>query len=102
MTRGYNLKARHVIHAVGPVWYGGRKGEPEKLASCYRNALALAAANSLKSIAFPAISTGAYGYPIEDAARIAIREAREFEKQHPDVRIVLCCFSNSDAEVYRR
>jgi O-acetyl-ADP-ribose deacetylase (regulator of RNase III) len=102
VTRGYDLKARHVIHAVGPVWYGGRKGEPEKLASCYRNALALAAQSSLKSIAFPAISTGAYGYPIEEATQIAIREARAFETRHPEMRIVFCCFSAGDAEVYRR
>jgi O-acetyl-ADP-ribose deacetylase (regulator of RNase III) len=101
VTRGYDLKARHVIHAVGPVWYGGRKGEPEKLASCYRNALALAAQSSLKSIAFPAISTGAYGYPIEEATQIAIREARAFETRHPEMRIVFCCFSAGDAEVYR-
>ncbi|TMA26312.1 MAG: O-acetyl-ADP-ribose deacetylase [Deltaproteobacteria bacterium] len=102
MTGGYNLKARQVIHAVGPVFYGGRRGEPELLASCYRNALALADRHGLRSIAFPAISTGAYGYPIDAAAQIAVREARAFEKTHPEVRIVFCCFSPRDAGIYRR
>ena len=101
ITRGYRLKARHVIHAVGPVWYGGSRGEAEALASAYRASLRLAAENGLRSIAFPAISTGAYGYPIEEATRIAVREAREFGKAHPDLRIVFCCFSPDDAEVYR-
>ena len=96
------LKARQVIHAVGPVWRGGDRGEPDLLAKCYRRSLGLAAQHELKSIAFPAISTGAYGYPLEDATQIAIREAREFEKKHPAMRIVFCCFSTSDAEVYRR
>ena len=102
MTRGYNLEARHVIHAVGPVWRGGERGEPELLAKCYRRSLGLAAQHDLKSIAFPAISTGAYGYPLEEATQIAVREARAFEKAHPEVRIVFCCFSAGDAEVYRR
>jgi len=102
MTGGYNLKSRQVIHAVGPVFYGGRRGEPELLASCYRNALALADRHGLRSIAFPAISTGAYGYPIDAAAQIAVREARAFEKTHPEVRIVFCCFSPRDAGIYRR
>ena len=102
MTGGYRLKARKVIHCVGPVWQGGTNGEPEALASCYRNALRLAQEHGLKSIAFPAISTGAYGYPLEAATAIAIREAREFERQYPAVRIVFCCFSKSDAETYRK
>ena len=102
ITRGYKLKARYVIHAVGPVWYGGSRGEADDLARCYRNALRIAAERQLKSIAFPAISTGAYGYPIEDATQIAVREARDFERAHPDLRIVFCCFSPSDAAVYRR
>ena len=102
MTRGYRLKARHVIHCVGPVWRGGSRGEPEALASCYRNALRLAKQHSLRSIAFPAISTGAYGYPLEEATRIAIREARTFERTDPALRIVFCCFSKWDAETYRK
>jgi O-acetyl-ADP-ribose deacetylase len=102
ITRGYRLKARHVIHCVGPVWHGGRHGEPEELASCYRNALRLADEHALRSIAFPAISTGAYGYPIEDATSIAVREARAFEKRHAEIRIVFCCFSKADAAIYRK
>ncbi len=102
ITGGYRLKARHVIHCVGPIWQGGKQGEPEALASCYRSALRLAGQHALKSIAFPAISTGAYGYPLEAATAIAVREAREFERDHPVVRIVFCCFSKSDAEVYRK
>ncbi len=101
ITRGHRLKARHVIHCVGPVWRGGKEGEPEALASCYRNAFRLATDNGLGSIAFPAISTGAYGYPFEAATAIAIREARAFERANPQVRIVFCCFSRPDAEEYR-
>jgi O-acetyl-ADP-ribose deacetylase len=102
ITGGYGLKARHVIHAVGPVWRGGASGEPGLLASCYRRSLELALQHGLSSIAFPAISTGAYGYPLEAAAEIAVREARAFGKAHPEMRIVFCCFSARDAEVYRR
>ncbi|HEY6907943.1 MAG TPA: O-acetyl-ADP-ribose deacetylase [Myxococcales bacterium] len=102
ITGGHGLEARHVIHAVGPVWRGGSQGEPELLASCYRRSLALAARHGLSSIAFPAISTGAYGYPLEAATEIAVREARAFEKVHPEIRIVFCCFSPRDAETYRR
>jgi O-acetyl-ADP-ribose deacetylase (regulator of RNase III) len=97
MTRGYRLKARHVIHCVGPVWCGGSRGEAQALASCYQKALALAEQHSLRSIAFPAISTGAYGYPIEAATEIAIREARAYEVR---LHIIFCCFSAADAEVY--
>jgi len=102
LTRGYRLKARHVIHCVGPVWHGGNQNEPALLASCYRNAFSLAAHNRLASIAFPAISTGIYGYPIEPATGIAVREARIFEKSHPAVRIIFCCFSNRDADIYKK
>ncbi|HET9754480.1 MAG TPA: O-acetyl-ADP-ribose deacetylase [Myxococcales bacterium] len=102
ITGGHGLRARHVIHAVGPVWRGGTHGEPELLASCYRRSLALAQQHGLSSIAFPAISTGAYGYPLEEATVIAVREARAFETAHPGMRIVFCCFSARDAEVYRR
>ena len=102
ITRGYRLKARHVIHCVGPVWRGGARGEAEALASCYRNALDLAKQHSLESVAFPAISTGAFGYPLRAATQIAVREARSFEKMNPDMRIVFCCFSKSDADEYRK
>jgi O-acetyl-ADP-ribose deacetylase (regulator of RNase III) len=101
ITRGYRLKARHVIHCVGPVWHGGKRGEPDALASCYRNALQLAKKHALRSIAFPAISTGAYGYPLQEATQIAVREARAFEKADAHMRIVFCCFSKSDADEYR-
>src|SRR6188768_1845294 len=76
ITRGYRLKARHVIHTVGPVWHGGSANEPELLARCYCNSLALAGQHGLKSVAFPAISTGVYGYPKQQAAEIAVREVR--------------------------
>jgi O-acetyl-ADP-ribose deacetylase (regulator of RNase III) len=102
LTRGYRLKARHVIHCVGPVWQGGTHGEPDALASCYRNALQLAAEHAVRSIAFPAISTGVYGYPIEQATRIAVREALAFERTHPALRIIFCCFSKPDAETYQK
>ena len=102
ITKGYKLKARWVLHAVGPVWYGGSCGEADALARAYRNSFHLAAERGLASIAFPAISTGAYGYPIEQATQIAVREAREFQKAHPRMRIVFCCFSARDADVYRR
>lgn len=78
ITRGYRLAARFVIHTVGPVWRGGKHGEPETLANCYRNSLQLAVENGIKTIAFPAISCGAYGYPISDAARIAVKATRDF------------------------
>jgi len=102
LTRGYRLKARYVIHCVGPVWHGGDQGEPALLASCYRNALSLAAHHRLESIAFPAISTGIYGYPLEPATEIAVREARLFEKSHPHVGIIFCCFSTRDAAIYKK
>lgn len=98
ITRGYRLKARHVIHTVGPVWRGGMHGEPELLARCYRNSLALAVVHGLYSIAFPAISTGVYGYPKESAAEIAIREARMIRQPE---RIIFCCFDKVAADVYR-
>ena len=78
ITRGYRLPARLVIHTVGPVWLGGQQGEPEMLTNCYRNSLQLALKNKIKTLAFPAISCGAYGYPIEEAARIALQTTREF------------------------
>ena len=98
ITRGYRLKARHVIHTVGPVWNGGDKNEPELLARCYRNSLALAGKHGLQSIAFPAISTGIYGYPKEPATEIAVREVREHATLE---RVIFCCFDNATAELYR-
>jgi O-acetyl-ADP-ribose deacetylase (regulator of RNase III) len=103
ITRGYRLPARHVIHTVGPVWHGGGTGEPEVLASCYRNALALARRHGLVSIAFPGISTGVYGYPLEPAARIAIGEVARFLGDDQSLeRVVFVCFGRAAGETYRR
>lgn len=98
ITSGYRLKARHVIHTVGPVWQGGAQGEPELLARCYRNSLALAIVHGLNSIAFPAISTGIYGYPKEAAAEIAVREVRMIRMPE---HVIFCCFDAATADVYR-
>ena len=106
ITPGFKLPAKFVIHTVGPVYRDGQHGEPEKLANCYRNSLALAAENNCKSIAFPCISTGVYGYPIEDAAKIAVREVREFfspaegAKGAEEMEVIFCCFSERDIRVY--
>jgi O-acetyl-ADP-ribose deacetylase len=101
LTGGHRLPARHVIHAVGPVWQGGRHGEDEVLARCYRASLALAAAHDLSTIAFPAISTGIYGFPLERATRIALGEVRRGVEAHASLsRVVLCCFSLSDLAAY--
>jgi len=88
ITRGYKLKARHVIHAVGPVYRDGKHNEPALLASAYRTSLELASQNKCVSIAFPAISTGAYGYPMQDAARIAFRTIIDYLEQHPEIKLV--------------
>ena len=85
MTRGHNLPARFVIHTVGPIWSGGHRGEPETLANCYRNSLRLAAGNKISTVAFPAISCGAYGYPIPEAAAIATRTVRDFLKENSTI-----------------
>jgi O-acetyl-ADP-ribose deacetylase (regulator of RNase III) len=100
ITRGYRLPARHVIHAVGPVWGGGRKNEEELLASCYRTALKLAAEHKLTSIAFPAISTGVYRFPADLAARIAVGTVASEVSADPRglVRAVFCCFSQESAD----
>jgi len=88
LTRGYNLKARYVIHTVGPIYRDGLHREPELLASCYRESLKLAAEKGLKSVAFPSISTGAYGYPIRDAAKVALETVMEFLRGHPEIKLV--------------
>ncbi len=104
ITPGFRLPAKFVIHAVGPIYRDGLHGEPEKLAACYRNSLALAAENDCLSIAFPCISTGVYGYPIEDAAKIAVDTVRAFlsdrASARPDMEVVFCCFSERDKAVY--
>jgi len=103
LTAGFDLPAKHVIHTVGPVWQGGGAGEAELLTACYRNALALAAGAGCHSIAFPAISTGVYGYPAEAAAAIAVRESRAWlARGAPPERIVLACFSQASALAHRR
>ena len=99
LTKGYRLPARHVIHAVGPVWRGGQSGEDELLASCYRSALALATAHQLASVAFPAISTGVYGFPADRAARIAVGTVADAVAAAPGslTRVVFCCFADAAA-----
>ncbi len=103
ITRGYRLKARHVVHTVGPVWRGGSAGESEKLASCYRRSLELAQAAGLASLAFPAISTGIYGYPLEAATRIALTTVATELPAAPGIRrVVFCCFGEAAAVAYRK
>jgi O-acetyl-ADP-ribose deacetylase (regulator of RNase III) len=103
ITRGHRLKARHVIHAVGPVWNGGRQGEGDLLASCYRTALSLAAAHQLASIAFPAISTGIYRFPADRAAQIAVGTVASELANAPGsvARVVFCCFSPEAADHHK-
>jgi O-acetyl-ADP-ribose deacetylase len=105
ITRGYNLPARWVIHTVGPVWLGGDKGEPELLAACYRNSLALAAdpAYGIRTIAFPSISTGAYGYPLDRAAETALAEIAGFLPDPPEIeRVTMVCFGQEAARAYNQ
>ena len=103
ITRGYKLSAKYVIHTVGPVWRDGARGEDELLASCYRVSLSLAKAHKLKSIAFPSISTGAYGFPMERAAHIAVNEVKKFLEENPlPEKVVFVCFGHSALEIYRR
>ncbi len=101
LTKGYRLKARYVIHTVGPVYRTGNSGEPEKLASCYRRSLELASENGLKTLAFPAISCGVYGYPIREASRIALRTVADYCKAHPEIEeIRFVLFGAGDLAVY--
>ena len=108
LTKGYRLPARYVIHTVGPVYQDGRHGEPELLASCYRESLKLAEAQGCTSIAFPALSCGVYGYPIPDATAIAVREVRAFcesgqaVKKRAVTRVVFACFGHEILDAYRR
>lgn len=103
ITRGYRLKARHVIHAVGPVWNGGGRGEDDLLASCYRRAIELCQANNLASVAFPAISTGVYRFPADRAAQIAVRATSDALNAAPVVnRVIFCCFSRDSATLHEQ
>jgi len=101
ITKGYNLPAKWVIHTVGPVWRGGSRGEDELLASCYRTSLELAVENSVRTIAFPAISTGVYGFPLERATAIAISEVRSFLERNPSFeKVIFVCFGKHTHECY--
>lgn len=103
LTRGYRLSARNIVHTVGPVWRGGAHGEPELLAACYRNSLRLAAATQAKTVAFPSISTGIYGYPVELAAHLAVETVRSEVAGYPSIQeVIFCCFSAGDLRVYER
>ena len=103
ITRGYRLPARFVIHTVGPMWRGGKHGEPETLANCYRNSLQLAVENGIKTIAFPAISCGAYGYPVEEAAQIAVKTTRDYLAAEDKIdKVIFVLWSEDIYEAYRR
>lgn len=103
ITKGYNLPARFVIHTVGPVWNGGYHGEPEKLASCYRSSLILANKHQIRTVAFPGISTGVYGYPKDKAAVIAVREVRQFAEIHdlPE-EVIFVAFDDENYRIYEQ
>ncbi len=102
ITRGYRLPARHVIHTVGPVWHGGNSGEEQALANCYRNSLEVACDNGLRGVAFPSISTGVYGFPMERAAPIAVREVNQFIQAEPDAfdEVIFVCFGDHAVKAY--
>jgi O-acetyl-ADP-ribose deacetylase (regulator of RNase III) len=102
LTHGYRLPAEFVIHTVGPVWHGGTRGEPELLASCYRRCLEIAADNGIHALAFPGISTGVYGFPVERAAPIAVATVRGSLPSCPDIEeVIFCCHSAADLAIYR-
>ncbi|MDN5353668.1 MAG: O-acetyl-ADP-ribose deacetylase [Candidatus Cloacimonadota bacterium] len=103
LTKGYNLPAKFVIHTVGPVWRGGNNRETELLANCYRNSLQLAVQNEVKTIAFPAISTGVYGFPKQKAAQIALREVANFLKNNKQLKqVIFVCFDNENYQIYQQ
>jgi O-acetyl-ADP-ribose deacetylase (regulator of RNase III) len=103
MTSGYSLKAKNIIHTVGPVWYGGYSDEPEQLASCYQSSLALAKENKLKTVAFPGISTGVYGFPKDLAATIAVNETRRFmSKSFYPEKVIFIAYDDDNYEIYRK
>lgn len=102
ITGGYNLPARHVIHTVGPIWRGGNNGEPENLASCYRKSMEVAVANGVQTIAFPAISTGVYGYPLEEAAQIAVSQVVECLNEMPSIKnVTFVLFGAKNYDIYK-
>jgi O-acetyl-ADP-ribose deacetylase len=103
LTKGYRLPAKYVIHTVGPVWHGGGSHEEQMLENCYKNSLQVALQHGIKTIAFPAISTGVYGFPIERASRIALRTVKAFLEKEASVQwIIFVCFGNHDFQVYQR
>lgn len=103
ITKGYGLPAKFVIHTVGPVWHGGGKGEPALLASCYRRSMQVAAENGACTVAFPGISTGVYGYPVELAAPVAVSAVRASARElHAIQEVIFCCFSARDLQIYDR
>jgi len=103
LTRGYRLPAKYVIHTVGPVWQGGGQGEPGLLASCYRESLKLASAHGIRTLAFPAISCGIYGYPIEAATRIAVDEVANYLEAHAEIeQVTFACFGSEVTAAYRQ
>ncbi len=103
ITKGYNLPSKYVIHTVGPVWHGGEKGEPELLQQCYINSLSLASKKNLRSIAFPNISTGIYGYPKKDAALVAINTVKDFSANHLDIEeIIFAIFDEENFIIYNQ
>jgi len=101
ITKGYNLPAKYIIHTVGPIWEGGEKGEDELLANCYKNSLRIAFENGIKTIAFPSISTGAYGYPINRAARIAVNEINNFLESNNNIpKVFIVCYDSATYDSY--
>jgi len=103
ITLGYKLPVRFVIHTVGPIWHGGNQGEADLLAACYLNSLRLAANNHFSSIAFPAISTGVYGYPVDQAAKIAVNSVQKFLQKPSSIKkVIFCCFSQNDLDIYQK
>jgi O-acetyl-ADP-ribose deacetylase (regulator of RNase III) len=102
ITKGYSLPAKHVIHTVGPMWRGGIAGEDKLLANCYKNCLKLASEHGIKSIAFPAISTGAYGYPLKEASEIAVKTVlQHFADHHYEMKVIFCCFDSETEGLYK-
>lgn len=103
LTKGFDLPVRYVIHAVGPVWHGGTRNEPALLAACYRRSIELVEALELRTLAFPGISTGSYGYPVEQAAKVAVHTVRDSLSQTSCIeQVSFCCFSSYDLHVYQR
>lgn len=102
ITKGYNLPAKYILHTPGPVWHGGTYGESDLLASCYRNCLALAVENGCRSVAFPSISTGVYGYPVDAAAEVAVGTIMEVLGIHPELEVSMVCFDDDTKAAYER